>query len=363
MLVDVHGRPARRRAQRIETPPPGICPKAWAMHMGIDLSIVTDARASGGTVSSLGTGTATQWDGDTVDSVNGSGFTPASVVTIDGAAVSTTYVSPTQLQFTIPRADAASSPLRTSGVKVVQVVGASGNANLTVSAWTYSTATGHSLLLDAHGDNVSSTQWTETSGAGRHVTQAVAANNPTHTSSLAALGNMPALTFDGGNDFYAGTWTLDAIITTTAGTILTAFVATAVDTNDALIYENDSPWADNSGSHGLRLKSGGTMHANAFDSASRDASTPFVIGTACVGGWRHNGSNIFARKNIAAEVSAACTAGSSYNTKTLRIGRSYGSSSKWFAGSIGRIVAWNVSLSTANYERAIRKTMVEFSIS
>ena len=39
MLVDVHGRRLRRSAQRIETPPPGISPKAWALHLALSLDI------------------------------------------------------------------------------------------------------------------------------------------------------------------------------------------------------------------------------------------------------------------------------------------------------------------------------------
>jgi hypothetical protein len=68
---------------------------------------------------------------DTMITVTGTGFDPSSVVNVDGIAVATTYVSPTELTAVIP-----ASMLATDGIREITVTAAGGTsagANLTVT--------------------------------------------------------------------------------------------------------------------------------------------------------------------------------------------------------------------------------------
>jgi hypothetical protein len=158
---------------------------------------------------SLATASYPRWDGAKTGTINGSGFVSGSVVKVDGVAVTTAYVSSSQLQFSV-----ANTTLWELGTHAVTVTnaspggGTSGAQTLTIAAPTFQ-------LAGYRGDqgrtmNGGTVQaWADQSGKGdanRNAIQLTAGSQPTYLATDTNLNNQPSLTSSGSAGMQTGTW-------------------------------------------------------------------------------------------------------------------------------------------------------------
>ena len=123
----------------------------------------------------------------------------------------------------------------------------------------------------------------------------------------------PVVRFDTGNDFFSrGTTTLASYITNSAYTVFVVFSTSGVNTNAANTYENDALVSDTGGYFGVFLKSAITGHAYNWDGSDDQVSQSVTVSTWTLLATRHEGGNLYIRKNNGSDSSVA-----SGNTEAL----------------------------------------------
>ncbi len=164
------------------------------------------------TTTSLGNSSLNRFSGaQAAQTINGTGFVSGSTVYIDGvAAPLTTYVSSTQLTFTVPAAT-----LRDFGTRSITVVspapgGGTSNAQvLTVAKRTFTEAEYRADMgRTMNGANVQAlADQSAKADANRNLSQVTGAAQPPYVASNAAFNNDATLTLDSARHMLSGTWT------------------------------------------------------------------------------------------------------------------------------------------------------------
>lgn len=191
------------------------------------------------------------------------------------------------------------------------------------------------------GDPIS--QWDDSSGNGRHVTQGTGSDQPTYKTNI--LNGQPVVRFDGSNDFLVSSALISSMIAASAYTIFAVVTPTTISSNNALSYQNDAAYADTGGFFALTFKSTPTAHVFNWDgnedttSVSITAATPVLLMT------RHDSGNLYISKNGETEASVA-SGNTSTLTGALRVGRNY--QSEFLQGDIAELLIYNVVLSASD---------------
>ena len=334
----------------------------------------TSVAAPAPTISSLSPSSATQWDAVTTVTVNGTGFTADATVYMGATALATTYVSGIQLTATVPAAENAGSPLQTAGtpaVTVQQTSGTSAGSTFTISAWTFSTPGNLTMTLDPgagvtlNGSTVSA--WTDqTSGA--VFAQTSAGLQPTFVSSCSQLNNRPALNPTGGTS--SGTInrldttthgdTLAKFVGASAGTMIAVFYNTAFNDNGTTLQNSASLFFDSSVNWVMSIK-GNSTAVEAFCNTSNNVSTSVSLNTGYAFGARYASSTIYSRFGLGAETSTSAAAALTRSSNCFMfIGNA--NDGRSLQGFMGHVLAWNVSLASLDYDRAMRKLKVYYGI-
>lgn len=317
------------------------------------------------TVTSISPTSATQYDDATVLTVNGTNFTATSVIKIDGASQTTTFVNSTQLTCTLPAGQTPTAILAVSGAKTV-TVGAAAGQTFTVNAWALTDVTGLQGWWRADAGNVTIatgvSQWNDTSGNARHLTQATGSAQPAHTSSLAGMNNQPAVTFDGSNDQLTGAaWS--NFVAVGAYTIMAAIYPTAAPTNSATIYANTGILSDPaSGLIGLYLRSAPDVGLYNWDgSEDKDILNINALSTGSIITGMHSSGNLITRLGTGSESAGTASGNTTSLAGLLSMGRAY-NNVNFYTGSICEVAIWNVVISAANRDRAARYMRARYAL-
>lgn len=163
---------------------------------------------------SLGTSTATRWAGAQAgQTLTGSGFTAASVVYIDGVAMTTVVNSSTSLTFTIPNTVLWTNGAKSVTVRTPKITGGYKES----SARTYTVSYAANALANYRADlGVTLTSgrvsaWADQVGndANKNATQGTSAKRPTRTTANASYNNQSTIDFDASTlqNLVTGIWT------------------------------------------------------------------------------------------------------------------------------------------------------------
>lgn len=328
--------------------------------------IVPSGGGSRPVITSISPTSVSQWDASTVLTVTGANFTTGSVITVNGVAYATTYVSDASLTCTLPAAETANALMQTAGTYEVKVDG-SYSKTLTVTAWDFNTPATPTLWLDPASGNIqlngaTVSQWNDISGSARHFSQGTAANQPTYVSSH-TWNSQPAVSFDGTNDILTSGIALSNFITNSAFTLFLVFSAAAIDTNNGThIYSNDAIIQDQTnGDWGVHLKSAPTVHMYNYGSGENFSTDSIALNTGYVLTGTHTGGNLGARLGLASLTTTAST-NTAAITGLLRMGASYAASPNYYQGYVGHLVIYNSYLSTTDQDRGARKLKVLYGV-
>lgn len=197
-------------------------------------------------------------------------------------------------------------------------------------------------------------------GNNRHFKASTVGTRPIRKTAV--QNGRDAIRFDGSNDRMFSSVEFGDAFASTASTCFIVAKATAVTTNNALIYENEVVLSENGGLHSwFVVKSDDTVATSGFDSDDRVASLTYVPGSWIVLTSWHDGSNLFASINGGTSVSAALGTRTS-TTFSLNLGADY-SQAYFFNGDVGEILAYNQALSSENRSAVESALMTKWGIS
>ena len=222
-------------------------------------------------------------------------------------------------------------------------------SDLTVNA-VYTKDNSLTLHLDAslitglsNGDNVS--QWRDQSDNGNNFAQS-GNNRPSYRTS--AINNLPAVRFDGTNDYMTGNrWSSYA--TSTAYTVFVVGKATNVNTNSDRGDRNDGFWGDTGGNVAQFLRSSSRVGTLNYDGTNDKIEQAYTVGT-----WKvftsSLGSGYISIKQNGTAASTASSGNTDSLNNSLELGRVYSSfygNQLCLDGDIAEMIIYNRSLSTA----------------
>jgi hypothetical protein len=197
-------------------------------------------------------------------------------------------------------------------------------------------------------------------GNNRHFRASTAGTRPIRKTAV--QNGRDAIRFDGSNDRMFSSADFDDAFSSTASTCFIVAKATAVTTNNAVIYENEVVLSETGGLHSwFVLKSDDTVASSGFDSDDRVASLTYIPGSWVVLTSWHDGSNIFASINGGTPASTALGTRTG-TTFALNLGADY-SQTYFFNGDVGEIIAYNQALSSGNRSAVQSDLMTKWGIS
>lgn len=138
---------------------------------------------------------------------------------------------------------------------------------------------------------------------------------------------------------------LSSYITNSAYTYFIVFRYSSISSNNAAVYQNESPLCDQGDYFGTFLKSGsgGAALAYNWDGNSDSISAAMAADTFKANMVRHEAGNLYFSQNAGSESSIA-SGNTAALTNYLRIGNSSNASYQ-FKGDIAEIIIYNVALS------------------
>lgn len=336
------------------------------MRIGLGISAAQSyGSARVATTTSISPTSATQFDNATVLTVYGSNFTAGSVIYVDAVAQATTFVSSGEVNCTLPAGQTPTAILAVSGTKSITVDGSNAQT-FTVNAWALTSVSGLQGWWRADAGNITIatgvSQWSDTSGNSRHLTQATGGAQPAYTASLAAMNNQPAVTFDGVNDQLTGA-AISNFIANNAYTIMLAFYPTAAPTNNATIYNNTGLVTDPAtGLFGLYMNSAPSVGLYNWDgSEDKDILNINALSSGSIVTGMHSGGNLITRLGTGSESAGTASGNTTGLTGLLSLGRAY-NNVNFFTGSMCELSIWNVAISAANRDRAARYMRARYSL-
>lgn len=162
-------------------------------------------------------------------------------------------------------------------------------------------------------------RWVDKSAGNRVIQQATDANKPTVPTQ--GYDGRPTVRFDGVNDHLLTVDALSTFFTDTNKEIWIACVPRAVTTDDAEAFNNAGVMGH--GYVGATFKATGPVAQFwTYDGGTKKAEVPAEILTPLVLHGRHNGSNVFAQRDGAAEVTGDAATTTDSMSSALSVGRS-----------------------------------------
>lgn len=176
--------------------------------------------------------------------------------------------------------------------------------------------------------------WPDSSGNGYDATQGTAGNRPLYKTNI--VNGMPAVLFDGSNDYLATSALLSAFMA--AGGVATVYVVARADTTAG--EQDQGLWRDSGGGAYLTvIESGADVLRAANDDGAQDTVTePYTMGSWMIGLWQHHqderlgaasptelyvGVNALEWADLSSVTSGATTAGVLGNVLELGRGSNY----------------------------------------
>jgi hypothetical protein len=318
-----------------------------------------------------------QWSVDTSTDcagvVNGTGFDGVTLLTIGGVTCTITAQTSTTVSFTMPSAEAASSPLHTAGAKDVFLVQPTGSATLaggvTVTAWDFDTPATPTLWLDADAAYTGGVSpivtWTNRGSTAAYGSVGAGASKPTWSAT--GVSSKPAAVFSSGTpNQITSAAQMGQTIAASAHTIVCVVNVASVTLNATPAYNNHLIVGDSSAWFGLLAKSAGgtpTFQLYNYSGTIHLAERTFSTGTTYVVTGRHHSGNIYLRLNLAAESAATASGdtGGLPGVTVMNVGKRTGQANG-ISASIGHIIIWNSVVVLADRERAIAKLKYFYGI-
>jgi hypothetical protein len=209
-----------------------------------------------------------------------------------------------------------------------------------MTMWLRAESLGNTLV---DGDPVST--WSDQSGLNFHVTGAGSVRPLYKTNIINSV--YPVVRFDGTNDVLTSTLTLNSLIVNSAFTIFIVAKITAIDSNEANMYDNDAIIADDAPRWGVYLKSAPTMNLFNYDGSSdSDPQTP-ATATPLLFSGRHSGGTLYTRMNGGSESAGTASGNTDLLSGVIRVGRG-GGTGNYFNGDIAEILVFAADISTGD---------------
>jgi hypothetical protein len=194
----------------------------------------------------------------------------------------------------------------------------------------------NSTSLTLSGNGV--VRWNDATSNGKYLSTASISGTPQYTTYT----TLPAVRFDGVDDFLPGNFPLSGVLTATQKTMFVVGLAVAVDTNSGNPYENDSFIGDANGWVGLYLKSTGVVGAYNWPGSANTIEIPYTINSFGLFGYQQN--NTVLGVNLNGNTPATTTTGGTGNmTNQVTFGRTYNANT-FLNGYIMESLVYNTSL-------------------
>lgn len=178
------------------------------------------------------------------------------------------------------------------------------------------------------------------------------ANKTTGTGpTLSTVNGRACADFDGSTMFLSTqTAVLSSFIANTAAYVVCSFMADALASNQATIYNNNGLWADSGAFMGVYLKTGGTASAFNWDGNADVAASAITTSLPYAVELKHESGNIMVRINSGSWTSAV--SGNTQNlTNPIFLGRGYTSGAlPFFNGKMFELAFFNSIPSVANQD-------------
>jgi hypothetical protein len=188
-------------------------------------------------------------------------------------------------------------------------------------------------------------RWNDATSNGRYLSTASVSGTPQYTT----YNSLPAVQFDGVDDFLPGNFILSDILTTTQKTMFFVGLAVTVNTDSGNPYENDSFIGDTNGWVGLYLKSTNKVGAYNWPGSANSVEVPYTIGSFSLFGYQQN--NTILGVNLNGNTPATTTTGGTGNmTNQVTFGRTYNVNT-FLNGYIMESIIYNQSLTPFNQQK------------
>lgn len=213
----------------------------------------------------------------------------------------------------------------------------------------FATVSGYRVEYDADAAYITLatgvSQWSDKSGNGLHITQATGGLQPAYTSSLAALGNKPAVDFQNAHRMQ-GTWlhSTSNTMTVSAYTMYMVVVVDAIDTNSGTVFNNDAIWSGpNNALFGTHFTSATpNVQGYNFDTNADTANLATTTGVGKIFIQSHDAGNIVIY-DYAAGTSATAASGNTANVADLfRMGANFNAAA-FFDGKVAHFLIYNTT--------------------
>jgi len=187
------------------------------------------------------------------------------------------------------------------------------------------------------------------SGNARHFTMSTSGFRPLRKTAVA--NNLDVIRFDGSNDYLENSARFRDVMTSTDGTVFVVASATAISTDSADAYSNETVLGTTgASSHGfVAFRSSGTAYSWGYyapDDAYRTASRSYTQGTWALFTTVHGSSSLRFKINGGEEATATLDFRSSWlSGPTMAIGLN--DSLFYFEGDVGEIAIYDVALSNS----------------
>lgn len=179
-------------------------------------------------------------------------------------------------------------------------------------------------------------QWDDQSGNGNNFTASSTAQ-PAFSSSDAAFGSRPVLTWDGSNDVMTGP-ALSAFVANNAYTVFAVVNVTTIHTSTVNFELNDAIVGESGGLFALYLRSTPTIGIYNWDGNRDTAATSISTATTFIVTARHASGSLGIRINEGSETTAA-SGNTTGLTGTVTLGKS--SSTQFYGGKISEVIILN----------------------
>lgn len=315
----------------------------------------------------------TQWDDQTTGTINGSGFDVSTSVFVDGGSVSASYVSSSQMTFTLSAAHISGSPLQTSGTKTITATNASGipsnskTFSVAVFDWTTPSSKqgiwvpGVSAVTLDGSDGIS--QIDDISGNARHLAQSDSAKRHNYLATSILNGQPAMRCFANADECLYSAAAMSSFITTSAGTVTCVYASFGISTGATQLKAGPLIWGDANSIIGLgerstKPQSGVFNDDGAYEELDSVDPAPFGASKYVIT-FKHTGGNIYQRSGLGTATTAA-SGNSTSLAGVMNVGGKSTVTGQEFNGWIGPVAAYNAVLSTYDEERLIRKSIATY---